>query len=157
MTIEPQHATVLRGTVADLLAHKGKAVYAVGPNDSVYEAITRMTQLRVGALVVMDGGQLLGIVSERDYTRRVILEGRASKDTPVLTIMSAPVVSVSPTASLLDCLRLANDHSIRHLPVQQDGQVVGVLSIGDLVRAVVEQQSEAIARMQSFIGSDYPN
>jgi CBS domain-containing protein len=157
MTIEPQHATVLRGNAADLLEHKGSAVHAVGPNDTVYEAISRMTQLRVGALLVMDGGKLLGIVSERDYTRRVILEGRASKDTPVLTIMTTPVMSVAPTATLLDCLRLANQHSIRHLPVLQDGAVVGVLSIGDLVRAVVEQQAEAIARMQSFIGSDYPN
>jgi CBS domain-containing protein len=157
MSIEAQHATVLRGTVADLLAHKGTAVHAVGPQDSVYEAISRMTQHRVGALLVMDGARLLGIVSERDYTRRVILEGRASKDTPVQTIMTAPVMSVSPDSSLLDCLRMANQHSIRHLPVVNGATVVGVLSIGDLVRAVVEQQAEAIARMQSFIGSDYPN
>jgi len=157
MTIEPQHAAVLRGTVADLLAQKGAAVHAIGAQDTVYEAITRMTQQRVGALLVMDGAQLVGIVSERDYTRRVILEGRASKDTPVSTIMTAPVFSVSPASSLLDCLQLANRHSIRHLPVVQDGAVVGVLSIGDLVRAVVEQQADAIARMRSFIGSDYPN
>jgi len=157
MSIQPQHATVLRGTVADLLAHKGTAVRAVGPDDTVYEAISRMTQHRVGALVVMEGPQLVGIVSERDYTRRVILEGRASKDTPVKTIMTAPVMSVTPSSSLLDCLRMANEHSIRHLPVVNEGTVVGVLSIGDLVRAVVEQQADAIARMQSFIGSDYPN
>jgi CBS domain-containing protein len=157
MSIQPEHAAVLRGSAADLLAHKGSAVHAIGPHDTVYEAIARMTQQRVGALLVMDGEQLLGIVSERDYTRRVILEGRASKDTPVLTIMTTPVMSVAPTATLLDCLRLANEHSIRHLPVLRDGTVVGVLSIGDLVRAVVEQQAEAIARMQSFIGSDYPN
>jgi CBS domain-containing protein len=155
-SLDPEVGTMLRGTVADLLAGKGTAVHAVGPGEMVHAAITRMTEHRVGALVVMDGPALVGIVSERDYTRKGILQGRASKDTPVADIMSTQVVSVSPGTSLARCLEVVTTHHIRHLPVVEDGRVVGVLSIGDLVGAVVQQQAEAIQSLQAFIGSDYP-
>jgi CBS domain-containing protein len=155
-SLDPAVGTMLRGTVADMLNAKGRTVHAIGPAEMVHAAISKMTEQRVGALVVMDGGALVGIVSERDYTRKGILQGRASKDTPVADIMSSQVVSVSPQTSLGECLEVVTRHHIRHLPVLDAGTVVGVLSIGDLVGAVVQQQAEAIQSLKAFIGSDYP-
>lgn len=149
-----------RDTVQDMLlakgAGQGTVVHSVGPRDTVYEAIQKMTECRVGALLVMEGGKLAGIVSERDYTRKVILQGRASKDTPVADIMTAKVFTVGPETQLAECLQLATERSIRHLPVVQGEQVLGVLSVGDLLRAVLVQQAEQIEKLNSFIGSDYP-
>ena len=156
-SMDPGLASALRGTVADLLAAKGTDVHAVGPAEMVYAAISKMTDRRVGALLVMDGPTLVGIISERDYTRKGILQGHAAKDTPVAELMSSPVVTVSPDTSLGECLEVVTRHHIRHLPVLQDQQVVGVLSIGDLVSAVVAQQAETIQSLKSFIGSDYPS
>lgn len=153
LTIIPKPA----GTVADILEAKGRVVHAVGPRETVYDAIVKMTAVRVGALLVMEGAALVGIVSERDYTRKVILLGRASKDTPVSDVMTAKVISVQPGTSLGECLHVVTRHSIRHLPVLDGEQVVGVISIGDLVRAVLAQQVETIQSLKSFIGSDYPN
>lgn len=147
----------LRGTAASLLQKKGRVVHAIGPGDSVYEAIARMTEKRAGALLVMDGEQLLGLISERDYTRKVILQGHASKETRVEQIMSAPPITIDAAATLSDCMRLMTERGIRHLPVLEGNTVAGVLSIGDLVRAVVEQQAEAIDHLNAFISSDYPN
>jgi CBS domain-containing protein len=155
--VDPDLATTLRGTVADLLEAKGTLVHAVGPTEMVLAAITRMTACRVGALVVMEGPALVGIISERDYTRKGILQGHAAKDTPVAELMSSPVVTVSPDTSLGECLKVVVRHHIRHLPVVQDEKVVGVLSIGDLVGAVVAQQAETIQSLKSFIGADYPS
>lgn len=149
-------AITLRGTVADLLAHKGTAVHAIGPAETVYAAIQKMTDCRAGALPVIDGGKLVGIISERDYTRKGILQGHASQETRVDTIMSSPVISVSADTTLGDCMRVVTEHGIRHLPVVEGDAVVGMLSIGDLVRAVVQQQTEVIQSLKSFIGSDYP-
>lgn len=146
----------LRGNVADMLAQKSSVIHAVSPDTTVLEAIARMDAKRVGALLVMEGERLVGILSERDYTRKVILLGRASKDTPVSEIMTSRVIVVRPETGLGECLKVVTDHGIRHLPVVQDDRVVGVLSIGDLVRAVVAQQAEMISSLKSFIGSDYP-
>lgn len=147
----------LRGTVADMLALKGTTIHAIAPDATVYEAIERMDQRRVGALLVMRGEQLLGVISERDYTSKVILMGRASKETLVEEIMSSGVISVRSDTSLGECLKVVTDRRIRHLPVlDAAGKVLGVLSIGDLVRAVVAQQAETISSLKSFIGSDYP-
>ena len=147
----------LRGTAADMLAFKGTTVHAVSPEATVYEAIALMDERRAGALLVMRGERLVGIISERDYTRKVILLGRASKETRVEEIMSSKVTSVKPGTSLGECLNVVTHHGIRHLPVlDDDGLVVGVLSIGDLVRAVVAQQADTINSLKSFIGSDYP-
>jgi CBS domain-containing protein len=145
----------LKGTAADMLEAKGTLVHAIAAQETVYDAIFKMNECRVGALLVMKGQALVGIVSERDYTRKVILLGRASKDTRVEEIMSAPVITVTPQASLSECMHVMTQHAIRHLPVVDD-RVVGVLSIGDLVRSVVAQQAETIVSLSSFIGGDYP-
>lgn len=144
------------GTVADILEAKGQVVHAIGPRESVYAAIVKMSECRVGALPVMDGAKLVGIISERDYTRRVVLEGRASKDTPVADIMTADVITVETGTSLGECLHIVTRDAVRHLPVLNGDEVIGLVSIGDLVSAVVAQQVETIASLKSFIGSDYP-
>ncbi len=146
-----------RGTAGDMLATKGHVVHAIAPDACVFDAIAKMNDVRAGALVVMRGDELVGIVSERDYARKVILLGRASKDTAVHEIMTAKVLTVAPTTSLQQCLQVVAEHSIRHLPVVDDGRVVGVLSVGDLVREVLAQQAETIQSLNSFIGSDYPS
>jgi signal-transduction protein with cAMP-binding, CBS, and nucleotidyltransferase domain len=131
-------------------------IHAIGPKDTVYDAIAKMCDTRVGALLVMEGDNLLGIVSERDYARKVILQGRASKETLVEEIMTSQVISVDPQASLAECMQVVTRHSIRHLPVVGQGRVAGVLSTGDLVRELLDQQAETIHSLNSFIGSDYP-
>jgi len=146
----------LHGTVADMLAQKSPVVHAVSPETTVLDAIAQMDAKRVGALLVMQGEKLAGIVSERDYTRKVILLGRTSRDTLVAEIMTTAVIVVHPQTSLGECLKLVTDNGIRHLPVIEDARVVGVLSSGDLVRAVVAQQAETIAGLKSFIGGDCP-
>lgn len=156
MTLGPVEFPQLRGTVADMLAQKSSAIHAVSPDTTVLDAIARMDAKRVGALLVMEGERLVGILSERDYTRKVILLGRASKDTPVSEIMTSQVIAVQPQMGLTECLRVVTHHGIRHLPVVEGDKVIGVLSIGDLVRAVVAQQAETISSLKSFIGSDYP-
>jgi CBS domain-containing protein len=157
MVIGTVENPTLQGTVADMLVLKGKSIHAISPDATVYEAVERMDEWRVGALLVMRGEDLLGVVSERDYTRKIILLGRASKETLVKEIMSTGVISVRSDTLLSDCLRMVTEHRIRHLPVLDSaGKVVGVLSIGDLVRAVVAQQAETISSLKSFIGSDYP-
>ena len=156
MVLETVGPPVLRGTVGDLLAVKGRKIYAVEPSLMVYDAIAQMDQHRVGALLVMEGERLVGIVSERDYTRRVILHGRASRSTPVADIMTSDVITVDRKTSLVDCLGIVTQRSIRHLPVVESGQVIGLVSIGDLVRFVLTQQAETITSLQSYIQSDYP-
>ena len=146
----------LRGTVADMLEYKGSHVHTVAPEATVYEAIAMMDARRVGALLVMRDEQLLGIVSERDYTRKVILRGRASRETRVEEIMTRDVITVLGETSLGECLQLVTDRGIRHLPVTDGTRIIGLVSIGDLVRAVVAQQAETITSLKSFIGSDYP-
>jgi CBS domain-containing protein len=157
MTLGQVEFPPLRGTVADMLAQKSSVIHAVSPDTTVLEAIARMDAKRVGALLVMEGERLVGILSERDYTRKVILLGRASKDTPVSEIMTRQVIVVPPQMGLGECLQVVTNHGIRHLPVVENERVIGVLSIGDLVRAVVAQQAETITSLKSFIGSDYPN
>jgi CBS domain-containing protein len=146
----------LQGTVTDMLAVKGTMLYSIAPRATVYQAVAMMDEQRVGALLVMDGDKLVGIISERDYTRKVILHGRASRDTLVEDIMTRDVIAVSPELGLGECLKLVTERRIRHLPVVSRGKVVGLLSIGDLVRAVVAQQAETIKSLKSYIGSDYP-
>jgi CBS domain-containing protein len=156
MTLGKVEIPPLHGTVADMLAYKSSIVHAVSPDTTVLEAIAQMDRKRVGALLVMQGDKLVGILSERDYTRKVILLGRASRDTRVSEIMTVQVIVVRPQMGLGECLQLVTNQGIRHLPVVDGDRVIGVLSIGDLVRAVVAQQAETISSLQSFIGSDYP-
>jgi CBS domain-containing protein len=136
-----------------LLQRKAQAIYSIEPDDPVLEAIQQMAEHSVGALLVIKGNELVGIVSERDYARKVILLGRSSSETPVWQIMSAPVLTVRPDQTVQECMQLMTDRRVRHLPVVEDGQVVGVLSIGDLVRAVLEEQQRTISELESYIRS----
>ena len=140
-------------TVRHLLDRKGRSIFRVAPEDPVLEALRAMAEHHVGALLVMREQELLGIVSERDYARKVILLGRSSGDTPVAQIMSSPVTTVSPETSVQQCMRLMTDERIRHLPVLDRGRVVGLVSIGDLVKAVIEDQQQTIEQLESYIHS----
>ncbi len=137
--------------VSHLLDRKGRAMYSVEPEDPVLEAIQLMADRHVGALLVMKGGELVGIVSERDYARKVILMGRSSAETPVWQIMSSPVLTVSPRNSVQECMELMTEHRVRHLPVVESGRVVGMVSIGDLVKAVIQDQQQTIEQLESYI------
>lgn len=137
--------------VKHLLEAKPNAIHAVAPEQAVLEAIRMMAEKHVGALLVMRGSELIGIVSERDYARKVILKGKSSADTPVSDIMSAPVLTVDPGESVHRCMRVMTEQRIRHLPVVADSKVVGVLSIGDLVKAVIDDQAETLEQLQRYI------
>lgn len=139
--------------VRHLLEGKGSDVYAIAPEAPVLDAIRQMAERRVGALVVMKGDALAGIVSERDYARKVILQGRSSAQTAVADIMSAEPLTIAPDTDVFDCMRLCTERRVRHLPVVQDGRVVGVISIGDLVKAVIDAQAEQIEQLQRYITS----
>lgn len=139
--------------VKHLLSAKGKDVYAVAPEAPVYEAIQQMAEKNVGALAVIKGSELVGIISERDYARKVILKDRSSRDTPVADIMTASVVTVALDATVDDCMRLCTDGRLRHLPVLDGGRVVGMISIGDLVKATISEQQETINQLESYITS----
>ena len=140
-------------TVRQLLDRKDRAVFSVGPETPVLEAIRAMAEHHVGALLVMKGEVLAGIVSERDYARKVILLGRSSSDTPVRDIMTTPVLTVSPETSVEQCMQLVTDKRVRHLPVVEAGRVVGMVSIGDLVKAVIAEQQQQIQQLESYIHS----
>jgi CBS domain-containing protein len=143
----------MQRTVRTLLAAKPPGLYTVEAEDPVRTAIQFMADHHVGALPVMRGPELAGIVSERDYARKVVLMGRNSTETPVWQIMSSPVVTVGPDNSVEHCMRLMTDRRIRHLPVVQDGALVGMISIGDCVRALLEEQREEIDELKRYIAS----
>jgi CBS domain-containing protein len=137
--------------VRHLLESKKPALYTIGPDAPVLEAVRAMAAHGVGALLVMSGTTLRGIVSERDYARKVVLHGRASADTPVAQIMSSPVLTVPPEATVQHCMVLMTERRIRHLPVVEDGRVIGVVSIGDLVKSVIEDQQRTIEQLETYI------
>ena len=138
-------------TVRHLLDRKGRAIFSVGPEDPVLEAIRLMADHHVGALLVMKGNELAGIISERDYARKVILRGRSSAETPVWQIMTSPVITVSLANTVQECMELMTTHRLRHLPVVEGGRVVGMVSIGDLVKAVIQEQQQTIEQLESYI------
>ncbi|WP_287595876.1 CBS domain-containing protein [Thermomonas sp.] len=140
-------------TVRQLLEAKSPEVIAIGPEAPVIDAIRLMAERGIGALLVMDGARLAGILSERDYARKIVLQGRSSRDTPVRDIMTAEVVTVAPGDHIDHCMQLVTDRRIRHLPVVDGGAVVGVLSIGDLVKTVIELQRRDIDQLQRYIAS----
>jgi CBS domain-containing protein len=140
-------------TVRKLLEGKGRAIYSVEPQAAVLDAVRLMAEHHVGALVVMRGAALEGIVSERDYARKVILRGRSSADTPVRDIMSAPVLTVSLDTSVQACMQLMTDRHVRHLPVVDGARVIGMISIGDLVKSVIAEQQAQIEQLESYIHS----
>jgi CBS domain-containing protein len=138
-------------TVRQLLDAKGGRAISIAPEEPVLEAIQLMADHHIGAVLVMRGNELIGILSERDYARKVILKGRSSAETAAWEIMSSPVVSVGPHDTVNTCMRVMTERRIRHLPVLDDGRVVGVLSIGDLVKALIEEQQQEIAQLQHYI------
>ena len=138
-------------TVNQLLKVKGGQIFSVAPAESVLHAVEVMATRHVGALLVMEQGVLLGIISERDYARKVILKSRSSHDTPVGDIMTSTPVTVSPEDTVHRCMALMTEGRFRHLPVVQGGRVVGMLSIGDLVKAVIEDQSQKIEQLERYI------
>jgi CBS domain-containing protein len=138
-------------TVSHLLRAKGSQFVSVAPSDSVLRAMQIMATHEVGALLVMDQGSLVGVISERDYARKVILKNRSSHDTPVSDIMTAPAVTVTPQDTVHFCMQLMTERRFRHLPVADAGRVVGVVSIGDLVKAVIEEQTAHIEQLERYI------
>jgi len=143
-------------TVNQLLKSKGSAVWSVTPETSVFEALRVMAERNVGALVVLERGELRGIFSERDYARKVILHGKSSKDMPVCEIMTEKVDCVSPSNSVRECMARMTDKHIRHLPVVDGGPVVGLISIGDVVKAIISDQEFMIEQLESYIaGGSY--
>ena len=140
-------------TVRQLLDRKGRQIFSIAPGTAVLEAIRLMAERHVGALLVMEGESLSGIVSERDYARKVILMGRSSADTPVRDIMTVAVITVQPETPVEKCMQVMTERRVRHLPVIEAGRVVGMVSIGDLVKAVIAEQQQHIEQLESYIHS----
>jgi CBS domain-containing protein len=138
-------------TIASILRKKGGGIWSIPPDASVYDAIAMMADKRIGSLLVMIDGQLVGIITERDYARKVILQGRHSRETPVHDIMTADVVTVSPEHTVEDCMRLITQHRIRHLPVLCEKEVIGIISIGDLVNSIISAQADTIDHLHAYI------
>ena len=143
-------------TIESVLRFKGRQVWSIAPTATVYEAIARMSDAGVGALLVLSEGRLEGIISERDYARKVILKERSSKDTPVWEIMTEQVVTASPWATVEECMRVMTENRIRHLPVVDSERVVGLVSIGDLVDWIISAHEETIGQLQGYIEGRYP-
>lgn len=143
------------GNISAILNQKTGDIYAVSPSDSVFDAVSLLAEKNIGAVLVIDGERLVGLFSERDYTRKVMLRGKRSRETTVAEIMSTELKTVHPRQPVADCLRLMTDKRIRHLPVVDGDKVVGVISIGDLVKWVIDCQSAAIAHLESYISGGY--
>ena len=147
----------ISGTVGTILNRKGGEIWAVRPEQTVYEAIEMMADKGVGALLVMSNGKLAGIISERDYARKVILQGRSSRTTVIQEIMTSRVISVSPRDAVDECMELMTRNRIRHLPIMENERVIGIVSIGDLVKWVVSEQEETIEHLHNYISAKYPS
>jgi len=146
----------ITGTISSILKRKGREVWSVTPDQTVYEAIEKMADKAVGALLVISDGKLIGIISERDYARKVILKGRSSRSTFVKEIMTSSVISVTSAQTVDECMDIMTKNRIRHLPIVENEKVLGVISIGDLVKWVISQQEETIEHLQNYISSAYP-
>jgi CBS domain-containing protein len=148
---------MLPDAVSSVLRRKSgdRQLLSISPDASVYEAIALMADNSIGALLVVSNGELVGIMSERDYARKVVLQSRSSKETHVRDIMTSPVITVSPDHTVEDCMRLMTDKRIRHLPVVEGTSIAGIVSIGDLVRSVITVQGETIQYLQQYINGQY--
>ena len=140
-------------TVHDVLRGKGSEIISVSPSDTVFEVLQILAERNIGAVLVLEGPRLVGILSERDYARQVILKGKASKDTPVREIMTTSVVCVHPEYTIEECMALMTDKRFRHLPVLADDRLLGILSIGDVVKALLDEQAFRIEQLESYIAS----
>ena len=143
------------GNISAILGQKGREIFSVSPGATVFDAVSLLAEKNVGALLVMEGDRLVGLLSERDYTRKVMLRGKRSRETTVAEIMSTDLKVVHPREGVEDCLRLMTDKRVRHLPVLDGHKVVGVISIGDLVKWVISCQSAAIAHLENYISGGY--
>ena len=141
----------ISGTVSTILNQKGRQVYSILPTATVFEAIQLMAEKNVGALLVVSEHKLLGVISERDYTRKVALKGKSSRETKVLEIISSPIVSATPGHSVEECMRLMTNNRVRHLPILEGEKLVGIVSIGDLVNWTISAQDAAIEQLKSYI------
>jgi len=140
-------------TIRQLLDTKGREVFSLGPDASVFDAIEMMAARGVGALLVLEHSRIVGIISERDYARKVILRGRASKSTPVRDIMSSPVITAPSQLTVEEGMAVMTERRIRHLPIIDDGQLLGVVSVGDLVKSIIAEQQFVISQLQNYIHS----
>jgi CBS domain-containing protein len=156
LELEATATARLTGTAHSILEMKERRVHSIGPRESVYAALAKLSDCKVGALFVMEGAELIGVISERDYARKIILQGRSSAETRVEEIMTSPVVYVEPATPLAECMRLMTERRIRHLPVMEAKRVVGVISIGDLIRTIVMQQAKTIDQLYTLITDPYP-
>jgi CBS domain-containing protein len=139
-----------------VLQIKGRQLWSVPPHFTVFQAIQVMSEREIGALPVISNGRLLGMLSERDYARKIILQGRSSKETQVSEIMTAPVITVSPGETVDECMRLMTANRVRHLPVVENGEIRGIVSIGDLVNWIIDAQEESIEQLHRYITGVYP-
>jgi len=143
-------------TVRLVLKSKDQNVWHISPEACVYDAIVIMAEKYVGALLVISEGKLVGVVSERDYARKVILQGKSSKETPVKEIMTSPAIFVTPDETIQDCLTIMTEKHIRHLPVIENEKILGVISVGDLVKWIISAQQQTISHLHNYITSKYP-
>ena len=142
--------------IVSILNSKNNQIWSISPEETVYDAIAQMADKRIGALLVVAERRLIGIITERDYARKIILRGRSSRDTPVREIMTSSLVTVTPDHTVDECMRLVTEHRIRHLPVLDDDKLVGLISIGDLVNSIIEAQAQTINHLHSYITGGYP-
>jgi CBS domain-containing protein len=146
---------MVSGIISEILAHKGSQLFTVPADATVFEAIQKMAEKNVGALLVLEGHRLLGVVSERDYTRKVALRGKSSRETKVREITSTPPITATPSSTVEECMRLMTDHRVRHLPVLTQDEIAGVISIGDLVNWTISAQNAAINQLEGYISGHY--
>jgi CBS domain-containing protein len=137
--------------IRDILREKGTAVYSISPDDTVYDALKLMAEKNVGALLVLDGDRLAGIISERDYARKIILKDKLSKETRVKEIMTTEILTVTPAMDLDECMELITDKRLRHLPVVENDRVLGIISIGDIVKGIIDHKESVIEQLESYI------
>ncbi len=146
----------IHGTVYDILHNKTGEIWTTCPEDTVYDALRTMGEKNIGALVAVENGEVIGVLSERDYSRKVVLQGRTSRDTRVGEILSRPAITIRSRDGIEKCMELMTCNRIRHLPVVDDGRLIGLISIGDLVSWVMQSQRHTIQQLQGYISGDYP-
>lgn len=139
------------GKVSNIIHTKGNSIYSVPSNTTVYNALVFMLEKKIGALLIIDDGQFIGIFTERDYARKLIVKGKSSKDTPIADVMTKNPITVTLDTSIEDCMKLMSDKKFRHLPVLEDGKLAGIISVGDVVKFIIEEQKFIIENLEQYI------